>query len=167
MSKRALTKYLNELSKDDLKAQIHELYDRLKEVKEFYKFVFNPKEEILVEEAKIKIGKEYFPPSGKKAKRRRSIAQKHIRNFIKLGVQPVLIADLMLYHIEIAQAYNAEFETKQDSFYKSMLVAFQETYQFIIANDLNDKFKNRLIKIAEQARLQNWINAGVFDDVLD
>ena len=36
MSKRALKKYLTDLSKDELEEQITELYDRLKEVKEFY-----------------------------------------------------------------------------------------------------------------------------------
>ena len=55
MSKRDLSKYLSSLSKKELENQVEELYDRLKEVRQFYNFVFNPKEEKMVEEAKFKI----------------------------------------------------------------------------------------------------------------
>src|SRR5690606_12984377 len=126
MSKRALKKYLTDLSKPELEEQITELYDRLKEVKEFYDFVFNPKEDKLIDEAKFKISKEYFPIGKRKAKRRRSVAQNHIKNFIKLGVEPRLIGDLMLYNIEIAQAYNKDYEINAESFYKSMLKSFKD-----------------------------------------
>ena len=100
MSKRALKKYLTELNKEQLEEQVLDLYHRFKEVKSYYNFVFNPKEDKLLEEAKVKISLEYFP-SGKrrKVKMRRSIAQKYIKQFIQLGVDPVLILDFMLYNI--------------------------------------------------------------------
>ena len=63
MSKKALKKYLHELSKEQLEEQVLELYTRLKEVKEFYNFVFNPNENKRIEECKFKIQKEYFPLS--------------------------------------------------------------------------------------------------------
>ena len=63
MSKRALKSYLSDLSKSELEEQIVELYDRLKEVKSFYDFVFNPKEDKMLNTAKFAISKEYFPVS--------------------------------------------------------------------------------------------------------
>ena len=162
MSKRELSKYLTSLSKKELEAQVSELYDRLKEVRQFYNFVFNPKEEKMVEEAKFKIAKEYFPPSGRKPKRRRSVAQKHLRNFIKLGVEPSLIADVMLYNIEIAQASNAEKTINQDAFYKSMLNSFEEALEFLNQQNLRSKFKARIQKILSETEAQNWINADAF-----
>ena len=66
MSKRALKKYLKELDKEDLEEQIIDLYERLDEVKVFYNFVFNPNERKLIENAKVKISKEYFPENRRK-----------------------------------------------------------------------------------------------------
>ena len=98
MSKRALKSYLKTLEKDQLEEQIMELYDKFKEVKAFYNFAFNPKEDHLMEEAKFKISKEYFPLTRRRPKMRRSVAQKTIKQFKLLGVEPFLIADLMLRH---------------------------------------------------------------------
>lgn len=163
MSKRELSKYLHSLSKKELETQVQELYDRLKEVREFYNFVFNPKEDKMVDEAKFKISKEYFPAANRKPKRRRSVAQKFIRTFIKLGVDPHLVADVMLYNIEIAQAANGEKTINQDSFFKSMLNSFEEALAYIGEQNLSLKFSNRIEKILENVLEQKWINAEAFE----
>jgi len=167
MSKRELSKYLQSLSKKELEAQVQELYDRLKEVREFYNFVFNPKEDKMVDEAKFKISKEYFPVSNRKPKRRRSVAQKYIRTFLKLGVDPHLIADVMLYNIEIAQTANADKSINQDSFYKSMLNSFEEALHYFQENNLTSKFRTRIDKIIENTEAQKWINADAFEVQFD
>ena len=51
---------------------------------------------------------------------RRSVAQKFIKHYIVLGVDAYIVADLMLYAIEIAQTYAAENPIKTETFYKSM-----------------------------------------------
>ena len=61
MSKRDLKKYLSELNKSQLEEQLIELYDKFKDVKVYYNFVFNPNEHNLVKEDKLKISNEYFP----------------------------------------------------------------------------------------------------------
>ena len=62
MSKRALKKYLADLQKEDLEEQLLDLYDRFPSVKKYYNFVFNPKEDKMLLEAKMKISNEYFLP---------------------------------------------------------------------------------------------------------
>lgn len=167
MSKRALKSYLNELSKQELEEQVLALYDRLKEVKEFYTFVFNPQEDKRLDEAKFKIAKEYFPPTKRKPKKRRSVGQNAVKEFIKLGVDPQKVADLMLYSIEIAQVFNAEKEIVQEAFYKSMLKTFKEALIFIDENGLEAQFSERIHKIVEQTLVQNWINKYAFELALD
>ncbi len=167
MSKRDLKKYLNDLPKKDLEEQVLELYDRLKEVKEFYNFVFNPQEDKLLEEAKFKVSKEYFPPARRKAKKRRSVAQKYIRLFQKLGVDPSIIGDLMFYHIEIAQAYNAEKRITQDAFYKAMLKGFKESIQYVDSKGIGNQFNERIEKIVDVTIEQEWENRYSFDAALD
>ena len=47
MSKRDLKKYLASLPKEELQDQLLSLYEKIVEVKTYYDFVFNPKEEKL------------------------------------------------------------------------------------------------------------------------
>ena len=61
MSKRDLKKYLNGLDKEHLEEQILDLYDRFKNVKGFYDFAFNPREEKLMEQAKFAISQRILP----------------------------------------------------------------------------------------------------------
>lgn len=162
MSKRDLKKYLNELNKEQLEEQIIELYEKFSPVKVFYDFVFNPKEETLLQECKLKISHEYFPlqtrSKRKKPKMRRSVAQKYIKHFILLGVDPFVIADVMLYNIEIAQTFSSKNNVYQELFYKSMHNSFEQALKFIISNGILAEFKSRIIAIAEETQVQKWKN---------
>src|SRR4051812_37720093 len=99
MGKRDLKKYLSELGHEQIADQIMELYDKFPDVKTYYDFVFNPKEEKLLGDAKAKISNEYFPVKSKRPKLRRSTAQKYIKHFVSLGVDAFALLDLMLYNI--------------------------------------------------------------------
>ena len=172
MSKRDLKKYLSELNKTQLEEQIIELYEKFSPVKIYYDFVFNPKEEILLQECKLKISNEYFPQrtSGKKSRKpkmRRSVAQKYIKHFIVLGVDPFIICDVMLYSIEIAQTFSAERVVNSELFYKSMLNSFQQVIKFMIANGIVTEFKSRIIAINEETMRQKWFNHQEFDAIIE
>lgn len=166
MSKRDLQKYLKELTKNQLQDQILDLYDRFKDVKVFYDFAFNPKEDKLLDDFKTRVGKEYFPIGNRKPKMRRSIAQKLIKHFITIELDPTLLLDAMLFNIETAQAFTQERKINQESFYKSMLVSFQQAvnhakYHGIFSDDL---FRiNRIIEMTEE---QKWSNAHEFAEAL-
>jgi hypothetical protein len=173
MSKRDLKKYLAELNKEQLEEQIIELYEKFVPVKTFYDFVFNPKEDKLLQESKTKISHEYFPikkPNAKwrpKAKMRRSVAQKMIKHFILLGVDPFIIADLMLYNIELAQTFSSGNFIKQELFYKSMFNSFEQAVNFIISNGILSEFKTRILEIQQQTIQQKWKNKYDFEAVLE
>ena len=167
MSKRDLKKYLFDLNKEQLEEQIMELYDKFKEVKIYYDFAFNPNETKLIKEAKIKVTNEYYPIKGKKAKMRRSIAQKFIKHFVSLGMDAYLIADLMLYTIEIAQSYSSEKEIKQEAFYKSMLTSFQQTIHFMNEKGIISEFKSRVEVVYENTVSQKWFNNYEFQILLE
>lgn len=167
MSKRDLKKYLTGLSKEQLEEQFTELYEKFSDVKTYYDFVFNPKEEKLVAEAKIKISSEYFPTKSKRAKLRRSVAQKYIKHFIVLGVDPFAIADVMLFTIETAQKYSAKREMKYASFYKSILTAFEHAVKFTIANGIAYDFKERIFNIEAEVKRQYWENRYEFERIVE
>ncbi len=166
MSKRALKKYLTALKKKELEEQLMDLYTRFPVVKEYYDFIFNPKEDKMVQEAKARISNEYFPLKRRRPKARRSVAQKYIKHFIKLGVEPHLIADVMLYNLEIAQSFSQD-RNVPDAFYKSMLNSFNEMVQFVSLNGLLPNFKDRLIKVYETTQEQDWVFSEGFSRALD
>lgn len=167
MSKRDLKKYLSELNKAQLEEQLIELYDKFKDVKVYYDFVFNPNERNLVKDAKLKISNEYFPIRGKRPKMRRSIAQKYIKHFISLGVDSFIIVDVMLYNIEIAQTLAEEKEIKQELFYKSMLNSFEQAISFMIEKGVLDEFKSRVVAIKEKTIALNWFNKYEFNAIVE
>ncbi|GET29720.1 DUF6155 family protein [Prolixibacter sp. SD074] len=163
MSKRELKQYLKELTKEQVEEQILDLYGRFKEVKTFYDFAFNPREDKLLEEAKWQISKEYFPVNGRKPKTRRSVAQKHIRNFIRMGVDAPIIADLMLYNMEVAQTFCGERPVTQEAFYRAMLKSFEEALVFIEGHGLITQVVPRINRIVDEAVEQRWMNRSAFE----
>jgi hypothetical protein len=167
MSKRDLKKYLHALPKEELEEQLISLYDKFSDVKVYYDFVFRPNEEKLVQEAKVKISNEYFPVKSRKAKLRRSTAQKYIKHFITLGVEPFMIVDVMLYAIEIAQAYSSEKVIRQDVFFKSMFTSYQQAVCFMIAEGVLEEFQNRVVAIEEEVVRQGWFNQYEFSAVVE
>ena len=167
MSKRDLKKYLVSLDKEQLERQVLELYDKFGNVKIYYDFVFNPKEEKLINEAKIKITNEYFPIKGKRPKLRRSTAQKYIKHFLIMGVDPVAIADVMLHTIEVAQRYSVRREIRYASFYKSMLNSFEQVVGHVLSNRLSGEFQNRIVTIYDEVTTQKWENRQDFEKVYD
>lgn len=166
MSKRNLKKYLEDLTKEQVAEQLVELYDKFSEVKVYYDFVFNPKEDKLVQEAKIKIANEYFPIKSKRPKLRRSVAQKYIKHFIALGVDGFAVADVMFFTIETAQKYSAKREMKYVSFYKSIQIAFHQAVHFVIVNGMVTDFKQRIFSIYDQTNLQHWENVHAFERIV-
>lgn len=170
MSKRDLKKYVSELNKEQLEEQIIDLYEKFQPVKVYYDFVFNPKEESLLQDSKLKISNEYFPIKKlgrrSKPKMRRSVAQKLIKHFVVLGVDPFVIADVMLYNIEIAQAYSSDNPIKQELFFKSMFNSFEQAVEFIISNGIYAEFKTRIGSIFQETVDQKWINQYEFERII-
>jgi putative NIF3 family GTP cyclohydrolase 1 type 2 len=167
MSKRDLKKYLSELNKAQLEEQLIELYDKFKDVKVYYDFVFNPNERNLVKDAKLKISNEYYPIRGKRPKMRRSTAQKFIKHFITLGVDAFIIVDVMLYNIEIAQTLSSEKLISSEAFYKSMLNSFEQAISFMIDKGILEDFKSRVVAIKDESINQNWINKYEFNAIVE
>ena len=98
---------------------------------------------------------------------RRSVAQKFIKHFTTLGVDAFIIADLMLYNIEIAQTYSAEKLVKQELFFKSMLTSFQQAVSFMIEKGTLSEFQSRVVAVKEETVTQNWFNQYDFTAVTE
>lgn len=167
MSKRDLKKYIKDLTKEQLEEQIIELYEKFSVVKVYYDFAFNPKEEKLIDEAKVKIANEYFPARGKKPKMRRTIAQKYVKHFMTLGVDIFMIADLMFFTIETAVSYSSKRQVKYETFFKSIFTAYQQAVNFCMENGILNDFSGRVVEIKEEVIRQKWINVHDFNTFIE
>lgn len=166
MSKRDLQSYLKDLTKKQLNEQIIDLYERFKDVKVYYDFAFNPQEDKLIDDFKTRVGKEYFPPGKRKPKMRRSVAQKLIKHFITIEVEPSLLLDAMLFNIETAQAFSDQRTINQGSFYKSMLNSFVQAVNHAKYHGLFTDSEYRFIRIIQNAEDQKWSNYFELIDAL-
>jgi len=167
MSKRDLKKYLTSLPKEELEEQLLALYEKFGEVKAYYDFVFNPREEKLEQEAKLKITNEYFPIKGKRPKLRRSTAQKYIKHFLTIGVDSYVVADVMLFNIETAQKYSGKRELNSASFYKSILNSYKQAVEYVAVNGMASNFNERIATVKNEAFRQYWENRKEFERIHD
>jgi transcriptional regulator with PAS, ATPase and Fis domain len=167
MSKRELKNYLKDLTKTQLEEQIVDLYERFKAVKEYYDFAFNPKENELIEQCRFQISKEYYPVSSRKAKMRRSVAQKWIKKLMVLEAESTLLADVMFFNIEIALTFSGEHIIRQESFFSSFFKSFDEAVRFTSEKGILQDFKGRIEKIANDTWDQQWPNRNAFADLAD
>lgn len=166
MSKRALKKYLTDLPREALEEHLLDLYDRFPEVKGYYDFVFNPKEEKLLEEAKMRVLEEYFPRRRKRARARRSVAHRYLRHFRTLGVDPSLMADLMAFNLETALKYERERRCPE-AFFRSMYKSFREWGGHLADHGLYRDQKERFVNVARAAEASGWPPAGAYSDFVD
>lgn len=165
MSKRDLQNYLKNLTRKQLNEQLLDLYDRFKDVKVYYDFAFNPQEDKLIDDFKTRVGKEYFPQGKRKPKMRRSVAQKLIKHFITIELEPSLLLDAMLFNIETAQAYTYHRTINQESFYKSMLNSLIQAVNHAKYHGLFTDSEYRFIRIIQNAEEQKWPNYFEFVDI--
>ncbi|SFT89100.1 hypothetical protein SAMN05216474_2971 [Lishizhenia tianjinensis] len=165
MSKAKLKKHLQELNEEQLREQIIELYEKFAPVKTYFNFAFNPREDKLIEDARVKISKEYFPTTKRRAKLRRTTATKLIKHFQSLEMSPDKVADIMLYAIEVAQTYTSTYTLRNDNFFVGMFRQYEEALQWISGNNLMHIFKPRLERIVEEAWEQDWFNRTAFQDM--
>ena len=146
---------MESLPKSALEEQVIDLYERFAPVKTYYDFVFNPKEDKLIQDAKTRISNEYFPVKRRRPKARRSVAQKFIKQFRTLGMAPYLVADLMLFNLEIAQTFARE-RNVPEAFYKSMLNSFAEVCQYLSQEGLLLDYRDRILKVYNEVGEQQW-----------
>lgn len=166
MSKRALKKYVSGLDREALAEHLIDLYDRFPEVKAYYDFVFNPKEEELLREAKVRISREYTARGRRRPKARRSVAQKFIRHYRTLGMDPHLLADLMGFNLETAFRYE-QGRKCPDAFYRSMLNSCREWAAFLVHQGLWGDFEPRFRAYVASVEAADWPNRSAFEALDD
>lgn len=121
MSKSTLKSHYRALTKDQLIAELMELYDNFKPVKEYleYKLAPNPGERLAFYRNLIL---EEFYPRRKTAepKMRLSVARKAVTDAKKMGLPSEAMADLMFFYVETGVQFTLDYGDIHEAFYNSM-----------------------------------------------
>ena len=160
MSKKLLQKHLVELQKEHLEIMVLDLYDKFPEVKTYFNFVFNPNENKLLEQARVKVANEFFPLKRKRPKARRSVAQKYIKHFKTLGMSPELIAEFMWYNIGLMHTF-CEEKPQRLPFFKSFCNFYKEALQFASYHQIIPLYKTKILAVYTASK--DWENAYDFE----
>lgn len=160
MSKKLLQKHLVELQKEHLEIMVLDLYDKFPEVKTYFNFVFNPNENKLLEQARVKVANEFFPLKRKRPKARRSVAQKYIKHFKTLGMSPELIAEFMWYNIGLMHTF-CEEKPQRLPFFKSFCNFYKEALQFASYHQIIPQYKTQILAVYTASK--DWENAYDFE----
>jgi hypothetical protein len=151
-----LKKKLNAKGKEDLIKDILDLFKKNQFVKDYYisQQSDNSNSPIFLKYKEI-IEKEFFPERGD-GKARLSVAKKAISEFKKLSCNNALIADLMIFYVEVGVRYTNEYGDIDEKFYFSMESMYEQALKFIVTNKLSNKFRNRCLEIVEDTANMGW-----------
>ncbi|MCE5331825.1 MAG: DUF6155 family protein [Bacteroidales bacterium] len=144
MSKQALKKHLQSLTKEQMIVTVLEMYDGIKPVKEYLEYYLNPNEKEMYEKYRRRIVDEFSLPTRKsEPKLRFSVAKKAIADFRSLKPSPELLGDLMVTLAEMACKFTYDYGDMWEQYYDSAYNNFKNALVFLEKNNLLDYFKLR------------------------
>ena len=144
MSKPALKKELQKLTKEQLIEQILDLYEKNKSIKEFYDFYLNPhNEKELVVKYKKLIRQEFNVERPERSSEKFSVAKKAISEFKTLQPSPEALADVMLYLPESACELTYCYGDYSEQFYDAAYNNYKTALEFMAKNKILNEFKLR------------------------
>jgi len=164
--KRELIKYLNQLSKEELIKEVEKLNRKFDNVKEYYAAELSEDNSALTAKYKKAIYKEFFPreKSGRPGEARSSVLRKIIADFSKISVFEADIIELILYRVEMAVEFSAEYGDIDEQFYTSAENYFDKVCVLIAKNKLENTYEDRCMQMIYKTRNFGW---GFYDTLND
>lgn len=157
MSKTTLKAHLHTLTKDQLIAELLELYDNFKPVKEYLEYKLTPDLSGKLGYYKSIITEEFYPRRKTvEPKTRFSVARKAIADFRKLKPPAEQLADLMLTLPEYACRFTHDYGDMWEQYYDSAATNFKLALEFITAHCLLDNFRLRCEQCRNYASVCGW-----------
>ena len=149
MSKAKLKKHLQNLPKEEVIDTVLQLYDSIDQAKNWFEFYLQPNVDVELDKAKKLIYSQFYTRKDNPKDPSFRECNKVISDFKKMVTDPVAIADLMLYYIELGCEQIVEFGDFYESFYSALENNFKKAAQLISCNGLIPQFNSRIKKMIE------------------
>lgn len=149
-----IKKELKTLDKDKLIDLIADLYKKNKSVKEFLDFYVSPNEKELFEKYRDKVFEAFYPTRGYTYKLKDG--KQAISDFKKFAPSSDLLADLMLFYVEMGISFTNDFGDISESFYSSLESTYVAALTLMSKENLLDKFADRAAKVVSDTSNIGW-----------
>ena len=159
-SKKELSKFLNELSKEELIKEFEKLYGKFKEVKTYYNIELSGNTTELLKAAKELIKNQYFPKRGY-GNPKASVIKKVMDDFAKVSIYPKDLINLNLFRVEQAIAFTAAFGDIDMAYYTSLGAAFERTLKLIVQHNYQEEYKITCKELVDKTEDFGW---GLHED---
>lgn len=158
-TKSELSKYLKQSTKAELEKEVKKLYDKFKEVKQYYEIEFSTDTTDILETYKQKIYKEYFP-SGRYGKGRNNVSRKVVTDFKRISIFQKDVIELLLYRVEVMLKFTNTYGDIDEAFYNSLARSYDEACKLTKKEKLEAEFKIECSDLIDKASNFGW---GVHD----
>jgi hypothetical protein len=152
LTQKALLKHLNKSEKEDIINEIMVLFNKFKNVKEFYQAELLNEASPTIESYKRKMKTAYEKPNPKEKTTNANI-NRLLKEFKKINIYDRDMADLLLYRVECGVAAIKRNNKRSSTFYNCILTSFQEAIRLIVADNSLPKFKDRIDKIIKSSEV--------------
>jgi hypothetical protein len=150
LTKKALLNHLTKSDKEDIIREILTLFDKFKNVKEFYTAELTDEANPMLGRYKKKITLAYSSANPKERRTNMNV-NKLIKEFKKISIYERDLVDLMLHRVECGVAAFRRNTNRSATFYNCILNSFEEAIQLISANSYESEFRPRINKIIKES----------------
>jgi len=145
LTKKALLKHLDKSDKEDIIREVVILFDKFKNVKEFYQAELLNDNSPVLDTYKKKIAEAYAKLNPKERTTNANL-NKLITAFKKVKVYDRDLAELMLYRVECGVQAIKKNPKRTPTFYNCILTTFEDAIKLIVADGNVSEFQDRVEK---------------------
>lgn len=154
-TKSELTKYLKELDKKGLENEVKKLYDKFKEVKQYYELEFCEDTTEILNQYKKKIKQEYFPSRGF-GKARNGVSRKVISDFKKISIFKKDVIELLLFRVHNMMEFTKQYGDIDEPFYNSMENSYEEACKLIKEEKFEKEYREHCKMLLNDSFEYGW-----------
>lgn len=164
MKLKDLKQYLGTRSREQLIADIGDMFSKMDAVKDYYqsKLSLGYSAEVS-EKYKSVIKHEFFPERGF-GRGRLSVARKAVGDYKKLSDSKFGVADMMLYYVEVGVQFTNTYGDIDEAFYNSMESMYSRAVKYVVRHGLQGQFVERCRRIVTDTSDIGW---GFHDGLSD
>lgn len=150
VSKKSLLIHLQKSDKEDIIEEVLTLFDKFKNVKEFYSAELSDVKNPLLDRYKKKITEAYALPNPKERTTNINL-NRLITEFKKISIYDRELIDIMLFRVECGVNAFVLKNRRTSTFYNCILSNFEEAIKLMIADNSTGEFRQRVKKILKDA----------------
>jgi len=156
LSIRTLRRYLKPRSREELVADIVDLFTRFDSVRDYYHTRLAPEDEaVVIRKYKAVIKNEFLPSRGF-GQARLSVAKKAISEYRKVSRSKASLVDLMFYYVEMGVEFTNLYGDIDAAFYEGMGNMYERAVKLVVANELEESYETRCRTIVEETSGIGW-----------